>query len=80
MTGAAASGVGASPTANCVGRCRLGASALPSTSGDIAVMPAFAAAWSDEEIADVSNYVIARFGAKPSSITAEEVRKLREMH
>jgi hypothetical protein len=24
--------------------------------------------------------VIARFGARPSSITAEEVRKLREMH
>jgi mono/diheme cytochrome c family protein len=56
-----------------------GASTLPS-SGEIAVMPAFAAAWTDEEIADVSNYVIARFGAKPSSITAEEVRKLREMH
>ncbi len=56
-----------------------GASTLPGSS-DIAVMPAFASAWSDEEIADVSNYVIARFGAKPSSITAEEVRKLREMH
>lgn len=56
-----------------------GASTLP-TSGEIAVMPAFAASWTDEEIADVSNYVIARFGAVPSSITAEEVQKLREMH
>ncbi len=45
----------------------------------LAVMPAFASAWTDDEIADVSNYVIARFGAKPSSITAEQVRKLREM-
>jgi len=33
-------------------------------------MPAFAAAWTDEEIA--------RFGAKPSSITIRQVRELRE--
>jgi mono/diheme cytochrome c family protein len=68
------------PTATNVALAVLhGASALPS-SGEIAAMPAFAAAWTDDEIADVSNYVIARFGAKPSSITAEEVGKLREMH
>jgi mono/diheme cytochrome c family protein len=68
------------PTATNVALAVLhGASALPA-SGEIAAMPAFAAAWNDEEIADVSNYVIARFGAKPSSITAEEVGKLREMH
>ena len=67
------------PTATNVALAVLrGASTLP-PSVDIAVMPAFGAAWTDEEIADVSNYVIARFGAKPSSITAEEVRKLREM-
>jgi len=67
------------PTATNVALAVLrGASTLP-PSGDIAVMPAFAAAWTDEEIADVSNYVIARFGAKPSSITAGEVHKLREM-
>jgi len=67
------------PTATNVALAVLrGASTLP-PSGDIAVMPAFAAAWSDEEIADVSNYVIARFGARPSSITAEQVRELREM-
>lgn len=55
-----------------------GASTLP-PSGDIAVMPAFGATYSDEEIADVANYVIARFGAEPSSITGAEVRKLREL-
>ena len=55
-----------------------GASTLP-PSGDIAIMPAFGAAWSDDDIAAVSNYVIARFGAKPSKITAEEVGKLRAM-
>ena len=42
-------------------------------------MPAFGAAYSDREIAAVANYVTARFGAKASSISASEVRKLREM-
>ena len=66
------------PTATNVALAVLrGASTLP-PSGDIAVMPAFGSAWTDDEIADVSNYVIARFGAKPSSITAEEVHELRE--
>lgn len=55
-----------------------GADSLPPT-GDIAVMPAFGAAWSDHQIAAVSNYVIARFGAEPSSITAADVGKLRTM-
>ena len=54
-----------------------GASTLP-PSGDIAVMPAFASAWSDDDIAAVSNYVTARFGAKASAITAAEVHRLRE--
>jgi mono/diheme cytochrome c family protein len=40
-------------------------------------MPSFGASWNDDQIAAVSNYVIARFGAQPSSITAEEVGKLR---
>jgi mono/diheme cytochrome c family protein len=67
------------PTATNVALAVLrGASTLP-PSGDIAVMPAFGAAWSDEEIADVSNYVIARFGSKPSAITAADVAKLRAM-
>ena len=55
-----------------------GASTLPPSS-DVAVMPAFGNAWSDDDIASVSNYVIARFGAKPSQITAAEVGKLRAM-
>ena len=67
------------PTATNVALAVLrGASTLP-PSGDIAIMPAFGAAWSDDEIADVSNYVIARFGAKPSAITGAEVAKLRAM-
>ncbi|RRN63857.1 cytochrome c [Caulobacter sp. 602-1] len=40
-------------------------------------MPAFARAYSDAEIAAVSNYVTARFGAKASSLTAKDVAKLR---
>jgi mono/diheme cytochrome c family protein len=40
-------------------------------------MPAFGSVWTDDQIADVANYVIARFGAQPSSITAAEVGKLR---
>jgi mono/diheme cytochrome c family protein len=55
-----------------------GASTLPEN-GDIAVMPAFGPAWSDEDIAAVSNYVTARFGAEPSSLTAADVAKLRAM-
>src|SRR6185312_1875262 len=67
------------PTATNVALAVLrGASTLPPSS-DIAVMPAFGAAWSDDDIAAVSNYVIARFGAKPSQITAADVGKLRAM-
>jgi mono/diheme cytochrome c family protein len=65
------------PTATNVALAVLrGASPLPSA-GAIATMPSFGAAWNDDQIAAVSNYVIARFGAQPSSITAEEVGKLR---
>jgi len=67
------------PTATNVALAVLrGASALP-PSNDIAVMPAFGAAYSDNDIAAVSNYVTARFGVKGSTITPEEVHKLREM-
>jgi mono/diheme cytochrome c family protein len=41
-------------------------------------MPSFGHAYSDDEIAAVSNYVTARFGAKASSLTARDVAKLRE--
>jgi mono/diheme cytochrome c family protein len=47
------------------------------TSDGHAAMPAFGAAYSDVEIAAVANYVTARFGAKPSSVTAREVAELR---
>jgi mono/diheme cytochrome c family protein len=40
-------------------------------------MPAFGNAYSDDEIAAVSNYVTARFGSKASQITARDVADLR---
>jgi mono/diheme cytochrome c family protein len=40
-------------------------------------MPSFAAAYSDDEIAAVSNYVISRFGSRESRLSASEVAKLR---
>jgi len=42
-------------------------------------MPGFGDAYNDEEIAAVANYVTARFGASPSSITPDDVRKMRAM-
>jgi len=42
------------------------------------LMPAFADAYSDTEIAAVANYVTARFGAAPSHVTARDVARLRE--
>jgi mono/diheme cytochrome c family protein len=41
-------------------------------------MPAFGDAYSDVEIAAVANYVTARFGAKGSQITAQDVAELRK--
>jgi len=41
-------------------------------------MPAFGHAYSDDEIAAVANYVTARFGAKGSSLTAQDVAELRK--
>jgi mono/diheme cytochrome c family protein len=40
-------------------------------------MPAFGSTFSDTEIAALANYVTARFGAQPSTITARDVAKLR---
>ena len=40
-------------------------------------MPAFGSTYSDSEIASVANYVTARFGAKASDLTADQVAKLR---
>jgi mono/diheme cytochrome c family protein len=47
------------------------------TADGLTFMPAFGHAYSDAEIAAVANYVTARFGAKPSSVTAKEVAALR---
>jgi mono/diheme cytochrome c family protein len=44
---------------------------------DAISMPAFGNAYSDAEIAAVANYVTARFGAKPSHLTAQDVADLR---
>src|SRR5258705_6671279 len=41
-------------------------------------MPAFGATHSDAEIAAVANYVTARFGAKGSRLTAQDVAEVRE--
>jgi mono/diheme cytochrome c family protein len=49
-----------------------------STPPDAMSMPAFGNAYSDAEIAAVVQYVTARFGAKPSQITAEGVAELRK--
>jgi mono/diheme cytochrome c family protein len=42
------------------------------------MMPSFAAAYSDEEIAAVSNYIIGHFGGKQSKVTPAEVRAARD--
>jgi mono/diheme cytochrome c family protein len=41
------------------------------------LMPSFAAAYSDTEIAAVANYVTARFGAAPSRLTAKDIAEFR---
>jgi mono/diheme cytochrome c family protein len=48
------------------------------TPPDAVSMPAFGSAYSDAEIAAVANYVTARFGSKPSRITAQDVAELRK--
>ena len=41
-------------------------------------MPAFGSAYSDDEIAAVSNYVTARFGAQGATLTAKDIASLRK--
>lgn len=53
-----------------------GTGGAPERSGPF--MPGFRGAYSDAEIASVANYVTARFGTKPSSITPEDVKRMRE--
>jgi len=43
------------------------------------LMPAFGAAYSDNEIAAVANYVTARFGATPSRLTAKDIAEFRQL-
>jgi mono/diheme cytochrome c family protein len=47
------------------------------TATDSNNMPKFGETYSDAEIASLANYVTARFGAKGSDLTAEQVAKLR---
>jgi mono/diheme cytochrome c family protein len=47
------------------------------TATDSNNMPQFGETYSDAEIAGLANYVTARFGAKGSDLTAEQVAKLR---
>ncbi len=42
-------------------------------------MPSFGAAYTDEELAAVANYVIGHFGGKGGEVTAETVRRRREL-
>jgi mono/diheme cytochrome c family protein len=64
------------PNATNVVQVILSGAASTSETG-LAKMPAFGAAYSNQEIADVANYVTARFGTKGSSLTEGEVAKLR---
>jgi mono/diheme cytochrome c family protein len=64
------------PTANNVAQVIIGG-AQRHTGSDAANMPAFGAAYSDDEIASVANYVTARFGVQGSDLTAAHVAKLR---
>jgi mono/diheme cytochrome c family protein len=48
------------------------------TPSGLTFMPAFGHAYSDDEIAAVANYVTARFGAQPSSVTSKQVAALRK--
>jgi mono/diheme cytochrome c family protein len=69
------------PTATNVALAILhGASSLASPDGAVATMPAFGSIYSDDDVAAVANYVVARFGAAPSAITADEIARLREAH
>jgi mono/diheme cytochrome c family protein len=66
------------PSAKNVALIVLGGSKHPVPGAGLA-MPSFGAAYSDDEIAAVANYVTGRFGAQASAITAADVQKMREM-
>jgi mono/diheme cytochrome c family protein len=63
------------PTANNVVQVVLSGAAGPAGGTG---MPAFGSAYSDAEVAAVANYVTARFGSKPSNISAANVADMRK--
>jgi mono/diheme cytochrome c family protein len=48
--------------------------------GKAVFMPSFGAAYSNDEIAAVANYVTARFGAKGGTLTAADVGKMKQQN
>lgn len=66
------------PSAKNVAQIVLSGSKHPAPGAGIR-MPSFGADYTNEEIADVANYVTGRFGAQASAITAADVQKMREM-
>ena len=48
-----------------------------SSPAGITEMPGFGAAYSDSDIAAVTNYVTTRFGSSASSLSAAEIAKMR---
>jgi mono/diheme cytochrome c family protein len=66
------------PSAKNVAQIVLSGSKHPAPGAGLA-MPSFAAAYTDEEIAAVANYVTGRFGAQASAVTAGDVQKMRAM-
>jgi mono/diheme cytochrome c family protein len=48
------------------------------SAGGNTTMPRFTDAYSDQEVAAVSNYVIRHFGGKQGKVTATEVRAARD--
>ncbi|HEY3695050.1 cytochrome c [Phenylobacterium sp.] len=63
------------PSAANVARMILAGAGRPG--GHVPYMPSFAASYTDTEIAAVANYVVARFGSKPSYIGAADVARMR---
>ncbi len=63
------------PSAANVAQMMLAGAGRPDGEGPY--MPSFAASYTDTEIAATANYVVARFGAKPSKITPQTVGKMR---
>jgi mono/diheme cytochrome c family protein len=46
--------------------------------GDV-FMPAFGAGYSDTDVAALANYVVAQFGGKAGTVTADDVAKRRAL-